>query len=100
MKGHHNPTGTEKIKRVHHIAGWLAVDGANREEVRQAVYLGENLVFGVSLPDAWITPFPSESGFTWGVAGAADQNNGHCFLGCGSSATGIRIVPWAAWWVR
>jgi len=40
-------------------------------------------MFGISLPDAWINPFPSASGFVWGKAGAPDPNNGHCFAGVG-----------------
>ena len=73
---------------------WMAVDATNQVEVQQALYLFENLFFGVDLPDAWISPFPSSSGFTWGVAGAADQNNGHCFVGLGYDATGIKIDSW------
>jgi len=94
MKGHHNPTGHEKIKRVHHISGWLAVDGTNKEEVRQAIHLGENLIFGIELPDRWITPFPSENGFVWDVAGHPDPENGHCVIGCGSTSAGVTIGTW------
>lgn len=93
FKGHRK-VGEEKIKVDHHIAGWLAVDGSNKEEVRQAVWLFENLIFGVCLPDAWITPFPSSSGFTWGVAGPADPENGHCFLGCSTNSVGVGIATW------
>lgn len=94
FKGHRKSNG-EKVRMSHRIAGWLQVDGTNKEEVRQAVYLFENLVFGMELPDAWIEPFPSVSGFTWDVAGRPDPENGHCVCGVGSNSTGIGISTWA-----
>lgn len=63
------------------LLGWLAVDPTNKTEMMQALYLFENLYFGIELPDAWINPFPSANGFTWNVAGTADPQNGHCFTG-------------------
>lgn len=78
----------------HAIAGWLSVDGTNVDECRQAVYLFENLYFGAELPDAWVNPMPSGSGFTWDVAGDADPENGHCFVGYGSQDGGILIDTW------
>ena len=78
----------------HNITGWLSVDGTNADEVRAALWLFENLVFGIELPDAWVNPMPSASGFTWDVAGAADQQNGHCFIGAGYDANGITIDTW------
>jgi hypothetical protein len=76
------------------IAGWLAVDGSNLAEVKTALWLFENLMFGMELPDAWITPFPSESNFTWDLAGPANPQNGHCVAGVGYDLTGIRISTW------
>jgi hypothetical protein len=63
------------------IAGFLTVDPTNQVEVEQAIYLFGNLYIGLSLPDAWINPMPSASGFTWSVAGPPDPQNGHCFTG-------------------
>ena len=51
-------------------------------------------MFGIDLPDAWITPFPSASGFVWDVAGASDPNNGHCVIGLGYNAQGVIIDSW------
>jgi hypothetical protein len=68
------------------IAGFLALDGTNFDELKLACYLFENLYFGAELPDAWISPFPSGDGFTWDVAGPPDQDNGHCFISFGYSA--------------
>ena len=62
----------------HQISGWVAVDGTNQAEVEAALWLFENLYFGIELPEAWVNPMPSASGFTWGIAGGADPDNGHC----------------------
>lgn len=78
----------------HKITAWLAVDGSNVVEVKTALWLFENLMFGVELPDTWINPFPSKSGFWWGNAGAPDTNNGHCFAGVGYDAAAVTISTW------
>ncbi|HMK86950.1 MAG TPA: hypothetical protein VK437_13405 [Steroidobacteraceae bacterium] len=78
----------------HQIAGWLSVNVADPTEYRTALWLFENLYFGLELPDAWINPMPSESGFVWDVAGASDPNNGHCVVGVGYGAKGITIDTW------
>ena len=76
------------------LAGWLAVNATNRTLLMQALYLFENVYFGVELPDAWINPMPQASGFTWDVAGSPDQQNGHCVVGVGYNAAGITIDTW------
>jgi len=76
------------------IAGWLSVNAADPAEFRTALYLFENLYFGLELPDAWINPMPSEPGFVWNVAGASDPNNGHCVVGVGYTAEGVTIDTW------
>ena len=76
------------------ILGWLTVDPSNLTQVQQVLWLFENLMFGVELPDAWINPFPSASGFTWGVAGAPDPENGHCFIATGYGSAGVQIDTW------
>jgi hypothetical protein len=83
-----NPTGQ------HRIAGWMTVDSTNAEECQTALWLFENLYFGIELPDAWINPVPKASGFTWDVAGDPDPNNGHCVAGVGYNSTGIAIDTW------
>ena len=74
--------------------GWLALDPTNKTEIMQAIYLFENCMFGVELPDKWVNPFPSASGFTWDVAGNPDPENGHCFIGCGYNSSGVKIATW------
>ncbi len=78
----------------HKIAGWLAVNGTDAAEVRTALWLFENLYFGMELPDKWITPFPSASGFIWDAAGPPNPSNGHCVVGVGYSAQGVIIDSW------
>ena len=88
------PPHTKNATDSHKIAGWMTVDSTNVEECRTALWLFENLYFGLELPDAWITPGPSASGFVWDVAGAPDPNNGHCVVGVGYTSAGIVIDTW------
>lgn len=78
----------------HRIAAWMAVNPADPEEFRTALWLFENLYFGMELPDKWISPFPSASGFTWDVAGNPDPDNGHCVVGVGYNPQGVTICTW------
>jgi hypothetical protein len=80
---------------VHKIVGSLAIDASNMEQVRTAIWLFENLILGMELPDAWVNPFPSASGFVWDVAGAPDPSNGHCVLATNYNSANIYIVSWA-----
>lgn len=75
------------------LAGWMAVDATNEVEAMLALYLFENLYFGIELPDAWISPFPNAPGFTWGV-GTPNPNNGHCVMGVGYDSSGVTIDTW------
>lgn len=84
---HGFPNGTK-------LLGSLSVDATNQKQVMQVMDLFENIVFGIELPDAWVNPFPSGSGFTW-VDGTPDDNNGHCVLGVGYDVKkGVRISTW------
>lgn len=74
--------------------GWVRIDGANAAEVQAAIWLFEGVDFGVGLPDAYVSPFPSGDGFTWDVAGDPDQNNGHSFMAAGYDAAGATIDTW------
>jgi hypothetical protein len=85
---------TGLLPSQHRIAGWLGVNAADSIEVKTAVWLMENVYFGVELPDAWINPMPLGSGFVWDVAGDPDPNNGHCFVGLGYDAQGVQIDTW------
>jgi hypothetical protein len=78
----------------HRIAGWLSVNGADPEEFRTALWLFENLYFGLELPDAWVNDEPSKSGFVWDVAGPSNPDNGHCVAGFAYTAQGVTISTW------
>jgi hypothetical protein len=78
----------------HKIAGWLSVNAADLVEVRTALWLFENLYFGLELPDAWVNPMPDAAGFVWNAAGAPDPQNGHCVVGVGYTAEGVTIDTW------
>lgn len=82
------PAGSNKI------LGWVSIDGSNPTKVKTALWLFENLVFGVELPDAWIDPFPSAPGFIWDVAGPANPNNGHCIVGVDYDQRGVQVDSW------
>jgi hypothetical protein len=88
------PNSTPPSGDSHRIAGWLAVNAADPAEFRIALWLFENLYFGIELPDAWVNPMPSASGFTWNAAGPPDPNNGHCFAGVGYNSKGVEIDTW------
>ena len=83
------------LQGVHKIAGYLAVNSADVIEIQTALFLFQNLSIGLDLPDSWITPFPSTSGFIWDVAGPADPSNGHNILGFGYNSEGVPISTWA-----
>ncbi len=85
---------TGLLPSQHQIAGWLGVNGADPIEVKTALWLMENVYFGVELPDGWINPMPTGSGFVWDVAGDPDPDNGHCFVGVGYNSQGVLIDTW------
>jgi len=76
------------------IAGSLAL-GTDPMVYKSALYLFENLIFGVELPDMWVNQLmPNGDGFNWPLAGPADPENGHCFLGVGYDELGVKIDTW------
>lgn len=75
------------------LLGWLTVNCTNVSEVKSALFLFENLFFGIELPDAWINPFPSGDGFVWDD-GVPNPQNGHAVMGCGYDARGVLIDTW------
>jgi hypothetical protein len=83
------------IGSTHKIAGVLGIDPTDPVQIQTAIWLfGPGLIFGTELPDKWISPFPSGSGFVWDVSGPPNPNNGHCYLGVGYGQTGVNIATW------
>ncbi len=75
------------------ILGHLIVDATNKAEICAILWLFESIMFGVSLPDRWISPFPSADGFVWDSSSPDDQN-GHAFEGVGVTTNGVVIETW------
>jgi len=75
------------------LLGWLGVDATTRAELASALYLFENLLFGVELPAAWLAA-PLVPGFVWDVAGPPVPENGHCVIGVGYNDIGVQIDTW------
>lgn len=79
----------------HKIAGSLAIDATSQHQCTMACWLFANLFFGIDLPDAWVSPAPSASGFVWDVAGPPNPDNGHCVVSAkGAIADGLVIETW------
>ena len=76
------------------IAGYVAINGADPDEVKTALWLFENVYFGVEMPDRWINPIPTYDDWTWDVAGEPDMQNGHAFIGCAYDSAKVRICSW------
>lgn len=82
------------IPNQNKITAWVAIDATNKEEIKSAIWLFENIYFGVGLPNLWLDPFPSRNGFTWDVSGDSNPDNGHAFCGLGYNDQGVKIDTW------
>lgn len=76
------------------LAGYVALDPSDTDEVKTAIYLFENCYFGCELPEKWCDDMPAASGFVWDVAGDPVPENGHCFIGYGFTQSGILVDTW------
>ena len=76
------------------LMGYMSVDASNQVEVATAIWLFENMDFGVGLPNPWVSPLPSADGFVWG-SGTPDLNNGHSFCAFGYNKDGVPVDTWA-----
>ena len=85
---------TGLVPGAHKITAAIKVDGTDQGEMQAALWLFENIYFAMGLPDAWINPMPSSSGFIWDVAGPENQESGHAFCGVGYNPQGIIIDTW------
>lgn len=77
------------------LLGWAGVDGSVQAHVEDAMFLFENLVFAVNLPNEWIANIQGlKDGDTWDVAGAPNPDNGHCVIGVGYNEQGVLVATW------
>jgi hypothetical protein len=79
---------------THEIKARVFVDPTDIEQIQTAIWLFENLYLTAALPDGWISPMPSASGFTWGVVGDPNPDNGHAFMSFGYGSSGVQIDTW------
>ena len=81
---------------THKVTAWAKVDPKDAVQIKQAIYLFENVYFGFGLYDAWVNPMPSGDGFVWDVPPGQqpDMSNGHCFVGLGYNDQGVIIDTW------
>lgn len=84
---HGFPTGDK-------LLGWLSVDASNPTLLKQAIYLFENVYYGIEIPNAYTNPMPQSDGFVWGKAGSPNPNQGHCIIACGYNADGTIVDTW------
>jgi len=76
------------------LLGSFSVDATKPIEVKQAVWVTEEIIICMELPDAYVDPFPSGNGFVWDVAGAPVPENGHSIMACGYTDKGLIICTW------
>ena len=90
-------SGTGPISSAHEIAGFASVDATNQQHVQFAVWAFLNGYLGLELPDAYISPMPSKSGFVWDVAGDPNPDSGHCVVVVDFTPQGLIILTWGMW---
>jgi hypothetical protein len=78
---------------AHKIAGFVQIDPSNAVEVKAAAFYFGGLYFGLELPNSYTNPFPSSNGFVWGPD-TPNPQQGHCIVGVGADATGIKVDSW------
>ena len=81
----------------HNIDGFASVDASNVNSVKFAIDAFPNAYLGLELPNAYVSPFPSASGFTWDVAGDPNPDNGHAIIASDYSEQGIIVWTWGMW---
>ena len=73
------------------IAGFCGVDATDIRETMTAIYLFEDLLLGIELPDEWLRDTYAE---TWSIAGDPNPANGHCVVVVGYDGRGVQIATW------
>ena len=79
---------------THAIAGWAALsddDLADPAFIKSCAWLFP-MMFGLELADPWLNI--AGDGFVWDVGSLPDPNDGHCVVGLGGNAQGLKIDSW------
>lgn len=79
----------------HKIVGWMGIDATSELEIRYASAIFQSPGLALELPDQYVNPVPSQSGFIWDVAGDPDPENGHWIVGGGDTDQGLIVLTWA-----
>lgn len=80
---------------AHKIFGYVAIDPTNEIELKTALWLFENLYFGLELPDAYVNAMDTMTdGFVWSLQGEPNNNNGHAVMGMAYNELGVTIDSW------
>src|SRR5450631_4409726 len=75
---------------AHKIAGYLAVNPEDADEVRSALYTFGNFEVGMELPNT----FDLNPKATWDVGGPSNPEKGHEFVLVGSTQEGFLTCTW------
>jgi hypothetical protein len=78
----------------HRIIAWARVNATDVNAVKTALWLFENVYVVAECPDSWLNPMPDTDGFTWGMAGQPNPDNGHAFCSVHYEPDGIVIDTW------
>jgi hypothetical protein len=92
-----NWRSTGGFAQQHKIAGYVQIDATDVEMVKFAIWIFFNGYLGVSLPNGWVTPMPSASGFVWQIAGDPVPENGHAICAVDYDDEGIIVLTWGMW---
>jgi hypothetical protein len=77
----------------HKVAAYLAITPGNREELKQAVYLFENVGVGIEFPASAMTQF--NDGKPWTVVKGSAIQGGHYVPALGYDGDYIYVISWA-----
>jgi hypothetical protein len=81
------------------IDSYVTIDATNQQHVMIAIWLFYGAYLGIELPDAWVSPMPSEDGFVWQVAGPPNPENGHAVAAVDYNVNGLTILSWGMYGV-
>lgn len=76
----------------HTVTAYLSITPGNREEVKQAIYLMENVGIGIEFPSSAMTQF--NNGKPWTVSTKSPIEGGHYVPALGYDGDYIYVVTW------
>lgn len=76
------------------LASWIAVDASSPIELKTAIWCFGGLYKGFGIPNAFLDPAPTKSGFVFDVCGPPNMNQGHCVMDYGADDEGTFMDTW------